>query len=524
MGSFLLSIDVGSNSLRSALVTSTGEIVAIHKAPIVTWWHVGVMEQSSDNIWQTLVHSVNQLLRNNSVSPDSIAGIGIDSTASLVLLNKNMNPQPLPGNPSANILGWMDHRAAMQADVLTQQHPQLLKGMGARLLPESSVPRLFWLKQEAPDTWQNTHCILDLYDFLTWKCTGTLCRTITSISNLNKDNALQHIGLDIGPRLDGELFQPGSSIDSGLSQKAAEQLGLLAGTPVASGIVDGLGGMLATILAEHNDHNENKLHLDTLTQRMTMIVGTSSVYIAHTVLTIESPYFWGPWPSMFGRYNKYIIRQTAAGALVDHILKSHPAFLAMQNQAISRGISIYQLLNRRLKDMAGEQPVAELTKNLHILPYFAGNHCPRMDFTLRGMASGLSLDRSEESLALIYLATIQALALGARHNIQLLKQLGHNINTLMPAGGLAKNPLFMSTHINAMDIPAAMPEEPDAMQLGAAITASVAAGIYENLEQAMKAMSRYREILKPEAEETNYLKKKYDVFLEMYEDQMKYKK
>ena len=523
MNAFFLSIDVGTGSLRAALVTVYGGISAIETAPVIIWKSPGKMEQSSDNIWQTCTHVVRQLISKNKINPKQILGIGIDTTASLVLLDSSFKPLPLPGNNKANILGWMDHRAAMQAETLTGQYPHLLKGMGARLIPETSIARLFWLKQEAPGLWRKTGCILDLYDFMVWKCTGVISRSSTAISHLDTNKALLNLELDSEDRLKGENYATGSAVGKGLNQQAASELGLQQGTPVASGIVDGLGGTLSTILSQPANNCAPAISLETITSRISMTVGSSAVFAASSKQAIESPYFWGPWPSMFEGFYKYIIRQTAAGVLIDHIIQSHPAYLAAQNTSISMGISVYQYLHHILKHLANSNPVELLSEHIHIQPDFAGNHCPRMDFSLRGMISGLSLDSSEQSLALIYLATLQALALGAKHNIYLLTEMGINAEILMACGGLSKNDLYMQLHVDAMGIPAALPQEPDAMLLSGAIIAAVATGVYPNLEETMKSMTRYRKVIEPNNEIQVYLNKKYEVFQEMYKDQMKYR-
>lgn len=523
MNSFFLSIDVGTGSLRAALVTINGTIPAIETAPVITWKGSGIMEQSSDNIWQTCIHTVRQLISKNKIDPKQILGIGIDSTASLVLLDSSFQPLNLPDNNKANILGWMDHRAATQAEVLTGQYPHLLKSMGARLIPETSIARLFWLKQEAPDLWSKTGWILDLYDFMVWKCTGVISRSSTAISHLNTNKALLNLELDPEDRLKGESYVTGSIVGTGLTQQAASEFGLQQGTPVAAGIVDGLGGTLSTILSQPTHKQLLSPPLETISRRVSMTVGTSAVYAAYSKQAIESPYFWGPWPSMFKGFYKYIIRQTAAGALIDHIIQSHPAYIATQNAAISLGISVYQYLHHILKNLAGNNSVELLAEHIHIQPDFIGNHCPRMDFSLRGMISGLNLDNSEQSLALIYLATLQAIALGAKHNILLLSEMGIKTEMLMACGGLSKNDLFMQLHVDAMDIPAALPQEPDAMLLSGAIIAAVAAGVYPNLEEAMRSMTRYRKVIEPNYEIQIYLNRKYEVFQEMYKDQMKYR-
>lgn len=520
----LLSIDVGTHALRSALVDLDGQVLAHNEEPLLVWKTALTLEFSSNNIWQALTHSVNRLLRENPITPDLVKSIGIDATYSIVLLGKEMTPVPLPQSPKANILGWMDHRSARQAHYIASSHPGLLNGAGSQVTPETNLCKLLWLYQEAPDTWKQTRHLMDLCDFLTWKCTG--CKTLSPTSTGSGIPAVEfaELGIDVQGRLGGEQVPFCSAIGSGLTPDSAEQLGLKPGTPVATGMIDSLGGTLATIMAHHWNDRDEDTPVD-ITRRLSMIGGTSSVYMAFHQQAIKAHGIGGPFPSPLPGYHMNFVRQTAGGALIDHVLTSHPAFIEVQNSAVSLGISVYQFLNQLLTKMAsGHCSTSELTRDLHVLPYFAGNHCPRVDMSLQGMITGLTLDKSQESLARVYLATLQALALGARHNFEHLEQAGYQFELLMPAGGLARNPLFIQEHINAMNCPAAMPEQHNPMLMSGALTGAVAAGIYPDIEKAMGAMTRYAEIIKPEAQLNSFYDRKYSVFLELYEDQMKYRR
>lgn len=53
---------------------------------------------------------------------------------------------------------------------------------------------------------------------------------------------------------------------------------------------------------------------------------------------------------------------------------------------------------------------AKLTDKFHILPYFHGNRSPIANSSLRGIISGLSLAETVDDLAVVYLATVQAIA------------------------------------------------------------------------------------------------------------------
>lgn len=54
--------------------------------------------------------------------------------------------------------------------------------------------------------------------------------------------------------------------------------------------------------------------------------------------------------------------------------------------------------------------VSLLTKDFHVWPDFHGNRSPLADPTMKGMIVGLTINSNEDNLALLYLATLQALA------------------------------------------------------------------------------------------------------------------
>ncbi|AMO58059.1 hypothetical protein GZ77_20210 [Endozoicomonas montiporae] len=521
MDDVLLSIDVGSGSLRCALTTTDGKILAQQKHPIRCWKPAGKMAFSSDDIWSGLVDTIKNLISLSSYEPDCLKGIGLDANASMLFLTADMKPIALPDNPECDIYGWMDHRALPQSEQFSSVMQR--SGSNQRMIPETNIARALWLKQTHPELWKQCYCIIDLSDYLVWKLTDMLTYTNSSLSRRFDDQLIEALDfVDVKERLHGIHLPIGNAVGEGLSKAAAKSLKLPAGIPVASAITDGYGGTLATVMSRHINEPVNTS--DVALKRLSMIVGTSTIYIATSLRPVNIFGTWGPTPSVLQGLYHNTVGQSAAGILLDYILVNHPASDLASNRARQKGLRITEYLNARLEELAGEEPVACLTTNLHMLPYFAGNRTPRMNMTLTGMISGLVLDNSEENLALHYLCAIQALALGARHNIETLISAGYEFDLLTPAGGLAKNPLFLAEHCNASGLPAAIPEQPDAMLLSGAMTAGLAAGLYPDWVSAIQSVSRYEEIINPDPDLTDYYERKYCVFLEMYEDQMKYRK
>src|SRR5262249_52421812 len=158
------------------------------------------------------------------------------------------------------------------------------------------APKLLWLKENLPQTWQRTARFLDLPDFLTYRATGndtrSLCTTVCKWNfqghNLQKnqsgwdDSYWNQIGLNDFVQENykriGQRIRPmGEAIGHGLTEKSAKELGLLPGTPVGVSIIDAHAGGLGVLGAKVDDEPITPEVLDT---RVALIGGTSSCHMA----------------------------------------------------------------------------------------------------------------------------------------------------------------------------------------------------------------------------------------------------
>lgn len=177
----------------------------------------------------------------------------------------------------------------------------------------------------------------------------------------------------------------------------------------------------------------------------------------------------------------------------DHIIDSHPASTKLKADAKARNISHYDFLAEHLYSLAQERKapfLTHLTRDLHIYPDFLGNRAPLADTSMRGMMTGLSLDTTLTSLALLYLATAEALALQTRHIISTLREAGQTITALFLSGGLVRNEVLMQLLADVCEVPVQLPASRNAsVVLGAAMLGRVAAeeahkGVIETPEEA----------------------------------------
>lgn len=536
----VIGIDVGTGSARAGVFDLSGCLLGQASRDIRMWKpEADFVEQSSDDIWAAIRDSVRRAVAEAGVRPDDVKGLGFDATCSLVALDASGRPVTVSpsGNDAQNVIVWMDHRAIPQAERINGGGHAVLHYVGGIISPEMETPKLLWLKEHMPQTWSRAAHFFDLPDFLTWRATGaisrSLCSTVCKWTYLGHEDRwdpeyFRAIGLgdlaDEGfARLGTDVKPMGTPVGHGLSAEAAFELGLPRGTPVGASIIDAHAGGLGMIGATLDGRKPGAADLD---RRLALIGGTSSCHMAVSVEPSFVPGVWGPYysamvPGLWLNEGG----QSATGALVDHVIRTHARGIEAEAAAKAKGRTVYELLNERLAALAeGRRFPAAVAGGRHVLPYFHGNRSPRADPTLRGIVSGLSLADTLDDLAVTYLATIQGIAHGTRHIIDALNAQGYRIDTILACGGGTKNPVFLREHADATGCRIVLPKEPEAVLLGSAILGAVAAKRFASAIEAMGAMTRAERIIEPAGSDVaSFHAAKHDVFRRMYDDQIAYR-
>lgn len=527
-----IGIDVGTGSARAGVFDLEGTLLAHATREIRTWKpQADFVQQSSDDLWRAVSQCVRKAVAEAGIDPSSVTGIGFDATCSLVAVDMDGRPLTVSpdGDPEQDVIVWMDHRAAAIADEVNAGDHEVLRYVGGRISPEMETPKILWLRRNLPATYEKAAHFFDLPDFLTWRATGdatrSLCSAVCKMTYLGHEDRwdpdyFAAIGLedhvaDDFARLGQRVRPMGEQVGEGLTRTAADELGLSPGTAVSVSIIDAHAGGIGMLGAAHGDDA-----LD-FNRRLAIICGTSSCHMAASPEPRFIDGVWGPYfGAMVPGYWLTEGGQSAVGSLLDHVVEGHPAWDELKAEAKDR--HPYALLNAHLESLAKDGGMHTLTRDLHVFPDFHGNRSPRADPHLRGMISGLRLSATRDDLALLYLATVQALACGTRHIVEALNAAGYAIDTLVACGGHANNPLFLQAHADATGCRIILPREQEAVLLGGAMLGATAAGHYPALPAAMASMSAAGQVIEPVAATMPFHVAKYRVFHRMHDDQRAY--
>src|ERR1700756_4916579 len=421
-----IGVDVGTLSARAGIFDEKGNLLATAKRPISVWYEAGdIVEQSSSDIWEACAACVRSAMKEAALAPDAVSGIGFDATCSLVVLDERGGQLTVSvsGDNARNVIVWMDHRAIAEARLINETDDAVLRYVGGSISPEMEVPKLLWLKRHLRRSFDAAGHFFDLADYLTNHATGSLARSMCTVTC--KWNFLAHERIWSAPyfqrvdlaefvaenyaRIGTNIIAPGSPIGAGLTQSAAGELGLRPGTPVGASLIDAHAGGIGTIGGRTAPGSPVNV-----CDRLAYIMGTSACIMATTVEPRFVPGVWGPYYS--GMVPGFWLNeggQSAAGAAIDHLVRSHPAYDEAAAAAHAAGMGILEFLERRIVSRAQTLGKAVLlARDIHVLPEFLGNRSPFADPDSRAVVAGMDLDVDIGSMERLFLAGLCGLAYG----------------------------------------------------------------------------------------------------------------
>ena len=339
----------------------------------------------------------------------------------------------------------------------------------------------------------------------------------------------------------GKWFSAGELVGT-LSEKAANELGLVPGIAVGSGVIDAYAGWVGTVgakvkLGDHElDSGVASNDKSQAFTRLAAVAGTSTCHIAMSPKPVFVQGVWGPYRDvLIPDYWMAEGGQSATGELLKHVLESHPAFSQAMSTAESYNTNIYDYLNEHLKDMQKKQDaptISWLGRHFFFYGDLFGNRSPIADPRMTGSVIGLSNDKSIDGLALYYYATMEFIALQTHQIIETMNKAGHQIHSIFMSGSQCQNDILMRVMASACDMPVLIPQYVHAAVVhGAAMLAAKAAsadkdGNTEPLWNIMDQMSKPGRVVppSPDPHEKELLGVKYKVFLEQCHSQREYRR
>lgn len=515
-----IGIDVGTGSARAGVFDANGAMLATAKRDIALHLAPGdIAEQSSADIWRAVSASVREAVAQSGIQAEDIAGIGFDATCSLVVIGPNGAPLPVGDAPARNIIVWMDHRATEQADRINATGHKVLDYVGGTISPEMETPKLLWLKENKPETFNAAWQFFDLADYLTWRATGSLARSICTLTckwtylgheaswdpDYFEAIGLGELAAEGFSRIGTEVVPGGTALAQGLNPEAAADFGLRPGIPVGAGLIDAHAGGIGTVGARDGE--------GTVLSRMAYVFGTSACTMASTAEPAFVPGVWGPYfsamvPGLWLNEGG----QSAAGAAIDQLVQYHPASVAAGKQAEAENLPLVAWLAHEAERLDGTKALPDLVGGIHVVPEFLGNRSPFADPGAKALIAGLGMDGGTKTLVGLYLAGLAGLGYGVRQILDAMARSDITIDTIVVSGGAAQSPLVRQILADSTGLVVAATRAEEPVLAGAAILGALASGHFTDANQAMSAMTEIDTLYHPDQALADWHEQRYEAF------------
>lgn len=508
MHKYTIGVDFGTLSGRAVIVdTTTGEEVAVavheyshavmdEKLPDGTPLGVDWALQHPQDYLDVFRITIPQVMKMAMVSPEQVAGVGIDFTACTVLPVK-ADGTPLcfldeyRSRPNAWVKLWKHHAAQDEANRLNiiaeERGEKFLRRYGGKISSEWMIPKIWQTVNEDPEVYDAADRFIEAADWVVWQMTGRETRNTCTAGYKaiwhkhdgypsNDFFRALHPKMErlVDEKLSRTLLPVGTKAGT-ITPQAARLTGLKEGTAVAVANVDAHVSIPAVGI--------------TTPGKMLAIIGTSTCHMLLGDVEKEVPGMCGVVEDgIIAGFYGYEAGQSCVG---DHfqwfVENCTPA--EYRDEAETAGMDLHSLLTEKAARLTpGES-------GLVALDWWNGNRSVLVDVDLTGMIAGMSLVTKPEE---IYRALIEATAYGTRMIIDTFEENGVPVNEFYAAGGIAeKNPFVMQIYADVINREIKISGSPQAPALGSALFGALAAGKdaggFDTVQEAAAVMAKVKD-------------------------------
>ncbi len=478
---YIVSHDLGTSGNKAVLVTIYGDIVDTDKQHYpIHHPEPNYAEQDPWDWWKAVCETTRNVINKTKVNPGDIVGITFSSQCQTLV------PVDKQGNPVRPAISWLDGRSV---DIMREELWKPPRVMGYNVFNllkflritggspgqtgKDQIGKILWMQKHEPEVFSKVYKFLDPKDFIIYHLSGTYVKSadmgvVWWLMDTRKNRNVWHPDLLKLANITADMLpdvKESAAIVGEVTARAANETGLLPGTPIINGAAD-----LACAALGSGAINEGELHIS---------VGTSGWVAGHfTKRKIDIPHYTGCIGSAYPqKYYLGIAHQETAGACLEW-LKDKILYHEEQLKEEHHVDKIYQILDQLAAEV---KPGAE---GLIFTPWMYGERCPLDDDHVRAGLFNVGLYHSRGHLTR---AVLEGIAFNTRWAMETLEKLYSKVDQLNIVGGGAKSDIWCQIFADITNRVINQVENPHhAAAKGIALLASMSLGYIDSFENIKK--------------------------------------
>lgn len=474
----ILSIDCGTQSLRSLFFNSCGELLDKEQVQYEPYFSArpGWAEQDPELFWKSLCQACRTLGARRPELFQQLSGVGVTTQRdSMVNVDED-------GTPLRPVITWLDQRKAERvyspSRIVRLAHRAV--GMDEALSKAQADGKCNWIMQHEREVWERTYKYLQVSGFLNFRLTGLFRDSIASQIghipfNYRKmrwatKHELPAKLFPIEPKKLPEVVTPGTVIGT-VTKQAADQTGIPEGIPV---------------IACGSDKGCETLGMGVVDEATASLgFGTTATVQTTSQRYYEPLRFMPPYPSPIpGHYNPEV--EIFRGYWMISWFKNEFAYREVL-EAQERGITPEEALN----DLLADVPAGSM--GLLVQPYWG----PGLKYpSAKGAMIGFG---DAHRKAHVYRAVIEGLGYALLDGLHKIQKAGKRRATQVAvSGGASQSDEICRITADIFNLPLARGKTFETSGLGAAIVTSVGLGIHPSFPTAIENMVTYEVVFQPD--------------------------
>lgn len=493
---YYIGLDNGGTTTKAALFDAEGNEIGVSSMSTHFFSpKPGFAERDMEEMWHANCEVLRKVIHKSGVNPTDIAGIGISGHGKgLYLWGKDDRPvrygiMSTDNRAYAYPLKWRDDGTEAKAFEYSLQH----------VMACQPVALLAWLKDYEPENYEKIRYIFEAKDYVRFRLTGEARGERTDYSgtgmmNLRTCNYDRNLLKLFGIEEMYDALPPlcaSTEVAGRVTEEAAAQCGLAAGTPVVGGMFDIDACAVGSGVADPDV--------------MCMIAGTWSIneYIREEPVTDQTVLM----NSLFALPGYYLIEEsspTSAGNL-DWFVKELCPELRVQRKR--EGGSVYADIDKWVEEI----PPAEFVPIF--LPFLLGSN---VHPNAKGCFVGLSENQTRKH---VVRSVFEGITFCHRYHYEKLLKTRITVPKLIRlAGGAANARVWAQMFADVMQLPVEIVKTQETGCLGVVIGAAAATGEYRNVREAMDHMTEIGERIEPNRSLAEIYDRKYAVYKKIIEN------
>jgi len=450
----ILTLDVGTTSLKGALVDISGSLLALRiqeyelekPAP-------DRVEVDPDVYWSSAKKVIAEILAESAVDPRRIAALGITGQGETLIVTDTS------GRPLRKALVWLDNRAVAEAEAIKAEfgRDEVYRVTGQQdIVPGWTAAKILWLRNNEPDTFKAAAKFLMVEDYLVFCLTGKYATDHA----LNSSTLYYDVPHACWWQRMLDFLQVSEShlptlLNSGeAAGNIVADIGLASSTLVTVAPIDQISAAVGAGNIAPGMVTETTGSVMAICATVGEMVYDPLKRIGLYRHAIPGRYVLLPWVPTAGMALRWFRDEFAPGT--DYA---------------------------SLTDAAATIPPG--CEGLLLLPHLNGMVNPDINPDARGVFFGISLSHRKPHFVR---AVLEAVAYSLRDNVEALEEMGVECTQLVSLGGAARSALWLQIKSDVLGRPLSVMDNEETTSLGCAVLAAAGTGLYGSVEEAIKGM------------------------------------